>query len=173
MKLRKNLYTFFVWWSVIGVGIYVGGTLFMMDVVNPQWSANPPESVQFYFSQTGFNKYIGHFFGLQIAIFRNTLPILIALILGWKSKTHRQYLLISLSCSIAIILFTVVYIYPINEVLITKAGGDKTAGEIRLMVNQWIFADRLRFAVNLVGYFFLLLAFRKPFDWGSKIQKNP
>ncbi len=42
----------------------------------------------------------------------------------------------------------------------TQAGADKSAEEIRTMVDKWIFADRLRFAVMLIGYFFLLKAFR-------------
>ncbi|MBK7428251.1 MAG: DUF1772 domain-containing protein [Saprospiraceae bacterium] len=88
------------------------------------------------------------------------LPVLIALVLGWYSKLHRQYLLITFISLIIGIIYTFTYIYPINEVLMTQAGADKSAEEIRTMVDKWIFADRLRFAVMLIGYFFLLKAFR-------------
>jgi hypothetical protein len=47
-----------------------------------------------------------------------------------------------------------------NGFLMTKAGGDNTAEEIKAMVAKWIFADRFRFAIMVVGYFFLLKAFR-------------
>ncbi len=43
-----------------------------------------------------------------------------------------------------------------------KAGADKSAEEIKTMVEKWLFGDKLRFAVMLVGYFFLLKAFRLP-----------
>ena len=63
---------------------------------------------------------------------------------------------------IAGIIYTIAYIYPINDVLMTKAGAGKSADEIQSMVDKWIFADRLRFVVMLIGYYFLLKAFRLP-----------
>jgi hypothetical protein len=163
-KTRKNLFDFFIWWSVIGAGIYVGGTLFMMVVIDPKWTGNPPESVHFFFGQSGFNKYIGHFFAPKPAVVIGLLPLSLALISGWYSKLHRRYLLIAISSSLIVLIFTIAYIYPINAILITKAGGDKSAEEIKSMVAHWVFADRLRFVIYLVGYFFLLKAFRKTTD---------
>ncbi|MDQ3550256.1 MAG: hypothetical protein M3413_01895 [Bacteroidota bacterium] len=52
------------------------------------------------------------------------------------------------------IVFTFTYIYPINEILMTQAGGSNSANEIQKMVDQWIFADRMRFAVMFIGYIF-------------------
>ncbi len=82
------------------------------------------------------------------------LPVLIALIPGWYSKLHRQYLFITLMTIIVGIVFTFTYIYPINEILMTQAGGSNSANEIQKMVDQWIFADRMRFAVMFIGYIF-------------------
>ena len=83
-----------------------------------------------------------------------------ALILGWRFNPHRKYLLITLLCTLFVIIFTLAYVYPINDILIFKAGGDGSSEEIKSMVNHWILADRLRFAVGLVGYLFLSKAFR-------------
>ncbi|MGZ5191919.1 MAG: hypothetical protein ACXWCZ_12985, partial [Flavisolibacter sp.] len=74
------------------------------------------------------------------------------------------------------IVYTFTYIYPINDILMTNSGAGKSAEEIRTMVDQWIFADRLRFAVMLIGYFFLLKAFRLPIPGNKtpqKISNNP
>jgi len=95
MKQRKNLLDFFLWWSVIGSSIWVGGTLYMMLVIDPQWSTNPPDSVRFFFGQTEFTKYIWNSFGPPFIIFRSLLPQVMALLLGWYSKPHRKYLLIT------------------------------------------------------------------------------
>jgi hypothetical protein len=168
MKQRKNLLDFFLWWSVIGSSIWVGGTLYMMLVIDPQWSTNPPDSVRFFFRQTEFTKYIWNFFGPPFIIFRSFLPQLMALLLGWYSRPHRKYLLITLICTLFVIIFTLTYVYPINDTLIFKAGGAMPAEEIKSMVNHWILADRLRFAVCLVGYFFLLKAFRIPSEKSGK-----
>lgn len=90
------------------------------------------------------------------------VPLIVALFLGWNSKLHRRYLLITTIIFIIGVVYTLVYIYSINDILMFKAGGDKTADEIKTMVDKWIFADILRFAVMLIGYFFLLKAFRLP-----------
>jgi hypothetical protein len=169
MITRKNLFNFFIWWSVIGSSIWIGGTIYMMLVINPQWSCNPPDSVKFFFGQTGFAKYIWNFFGPPFMILRTLLPQVGALLLGWYSVSHRKYLLIALLCSLIVIIFTLIYVYPINDTLIFKAGGDKSDEEIKSMVSRWILSDRLRFVVGLVGYFFLLKAFRKPI---AQVQPN-
>jgi hypothetical protein len=127
----------------------------MMLVIDPQWSSNPPDSVKFFFGQTGFAKYIWNFFGPPFMILRTLLPQVGALLVGWYSVSHRKY--------------TLTYVYPINDTLIFKAGGDKSDEEIKSMVRSWILSDRLRFVVGLVGYFFLLKAFRKPI---AQVQPN-
>lgn len=161
MTLRKKLLTFFLWWAVIGFSLWVGGTLFNMTVIVPIWSESPPESVRHFFGDTSFVKHIYNFFGPPWMAIR-TLPIVVALFLGWSSKLHRRYLLITTIIFIVSVVSTLVYVYPINAILWFKAGGDRTAEEIKIMVDKWIFADRLRFAVMLIGYFFLLKAFRLP-----------
>ena len=175
MTTRKMLFNFFLWWAVLGFSIWLGGTIFSMTVIVPMWSEAPPQSVKEFFSETSFNKYIFNFFGPPWMAIRN-LPVLIALVLGWDSKLHRQYLLITFISLIIGIIYTFTYIYPINDILMTKAGSDKSAEEIRTMVDKWIFADRLRFAVMLIGYFFLLKAFRLPVLGNKipqKISSNP
>jgi hypothetical protein len=44
-------------------------------------------------------------------------------------------------------------VYPINDTLISKAGGNKSDAEIKSMVSHWMLADRIRFLIGLVGYF--------------------
>lgn len=159
MTLRKKLFIFFLWWAVIGFSIWLGGTVFSMTVVVPMWSESPPQSVKEFFTETSFNKYIFNFFGPPWMAIRN-LPVLITLVLGWYSKLHRRYLLITFISLVIGIIYTFTYIYPINEILMTRAGADKSAEEIQTMVDKWVFADRLRFVIMLIGYFFLLKAFR-------------
>lgn len=161
MNRRNTFFQFFLWLAVIGFSIWVGGTLFSMTVIVPMWSESPPESVTQFFGQTSFNTHIFNFFGPPWMVARN-LPLLLALLLGWQSKTHRKYLLIAFATIVGGIVYTLAYIYPINEVLMTQAGGGRSGEQIQHMAEKWIFADRLRFAIMFVGYIFLLKAFRLP-----------
>ena len=157
-----KLFNFSLWWAVIGAAIWVGGTVFMMSVIDPQWSADPPDSVRFFFGQTGFNKNIWNFFGPPFMLLRSIVPQTLALLSGWKSRPHRRDLLITLTCTVITVVFTLAYIYPINDILMTHAGGNADADTIRRLTRTWLLGDRIRFAVNLVGFYFLLRAFRRP-----------
>jgi Domain of unknown function (DUF1772) len=161
MEKRRFFYNIFLWWSVIGMSIWVGGTIFSMSVVVPMWSDNPPGSVHFFFGQTSFNKYIWNFFGPPFMALRN-LPQLVTLALGWYLRPQRKYLLVAVICTLFGVIYTLTYVYPINDILMAKAGGDQPAEAIQSMVNRWIFADRIRFIVMFTGYIFLLKAFRVP-----------
>ena len=44
-------------------------------------------------------------------------------------------------------------------------------GEIRSMVSHWIFADRVRFVVGLVGLFAVLQAFRLPMETPAEVPR--
>ena len=63
---------------------------------------------------------------------------------------------------VSALILTIVIVYPINEVIMAKAGAGKSAEEIKRMVHTWILADRVRFAIIFVGYLFLLGAFHLP-----------
>jgi uncharacterized membrane protein len=159
MTLRTILYNIFIWWSVIGMSIWMGGTVFSMCVVVPMWSKTPPDSVRFFFGATEFNKYIWNFFGPPWMAIRN-FPLFITTVLAWNLRPQREYLAMAAICTLFGIVYTLTYVYPINDILMIKAGADNSAEKIKEMVTKWIFADRFRFAVMTVGYFFLLKAFR-------------
>jgi len=90
------------------------------------------------------------------------LPIIIALVLGWNYKQHRNFLLITILTIATGVVLSIIIVFPINEAIMAKAGQDKTPEEIEQMVKTWILADQFRFAILFIGYFFLLWAFQLP-----------
>jgi hypothetical protein len=168
MTIRNRVLLFCLWASVIALTTWVGGTLYQMLVVVPMWSAAPPDSVRAFFQGTDYNRTIFHFFGPPFIVARN-LPLVAALLAGWHLPRHRRALLIAVLCFTGFgVIFTLTSIYPINAVLFEQAGGAHSAEEIRTMVGQWIFRDRLRFAVGLVGFVATLWAFRLPLPAASE-----
>ena len=159
--MRQKLFTIFLWFSVINLGIWIGGTLFHMIVVLPIWSQQPPDSVRDFFGGTRAYEYLLDFYGPRWMVIR-ILPILITLWLGWNSKRHRSFVSITvLTIAIGLVL-SVLVVFPINEAIMARAGEGTSPEEIGRMVDTWILADRARFALLSVGYFFLLRAFRLP-----------
>ncbi len=161
MTIRKKLLIVFLWFSVINLSIWVGGTIFHMIVVVPIWSGSPPGSVKDFFGANRAYDYLLNFYGPPWMFIR-TLPIFVSLLLGWDSKPHRSLLLVTSLSIVFGILLTIIFVYPINDAIMAKAGEGKSPDEIKRMVGNWIFADRLRFAVMFVGYCCLLWAFRLP-----------
>jgi hypothetical protein len=86
------------------------------------------------------------------------LPLLGLLVFGWDLPKHRPLFVIAAICVTVGLVFTLAYIYPINAILLTQAGGDHTAEEIRAMMHRWIVADRIRLLVISLGYLALLRA---------------
>jgi hypothetical protein len=168
MTTRNTVLLISLWLSVIAMSTWVGGTLYQMSVIVPLWSASPPESVRAFFLGTNWNRTVFSFFGPPFILARN-VPIVIALVAGWHSPPHRRAILLTTACfTVFGALFTVFYVYPINDVLFAAAGGSRNPDEIRALVATWIFRDRLRFGVGLVGFTALLHAFRLPMPGGRE-----
>jgi hypothetical protein len=161
-----------LWLSVVALTTWVGGTLYQMLVIVPLWSASPPESVRAFFQGTEWNRTIFNFFGPPFIAVRN-VPIVAALIAGWHLPQHRRALLIATGCfTVFGAIFTIAYVYPINAVLFERAGGSQSADEIRALVDEWVFRDRVRFLVGLVGFVAVLYAFRLPIPGERNTQNS-
>jgi len=161
VKLRERALNVLLWYSVLAWGTWFGGTLYQMLVVVPMWSAAPPESVREFFGGTSYMAHIFNFFGPPYMAAR-VLPVVIALALAWHLPRLRRLLGLACVLLVATVVFTLAYIYPINDVLFVGAGGELAADEIRRMVSTWIWADRLRFGVGVIAFVALLQAFRMP-----------
>lgn len=161
MTLRDRTLVALLWLSVIVQSTWVGGTLYQMLVIVPMWSTSPPESVYAFFEGTPYNQLIWNFFGPPLMAAR-MLPVVAALVAGWHRPRHRTALLVAIVCRAFAVIFTLVYIYPINAVLFEQAGRGLTPDEIHTMVGQWVMADRIRFAIGVIGFVAILWAFRQP-----------
>lgn len=161
--MRQRLFAIFLWLAVINLSIWIGGTLFHMIVVLPIWSQQPPDSVRNFFGGSRAYEYLLDFYGPRWMVIR-ILPIVISLGLGWNSKRHRNFLSITVLTIALGLVLSVLVVFPINEAIMARAGEGTSPEEIERMVDTWILADRARFALLSVGYFFLLRAFSLPAD---------
>ncbi len=167
MTARNRMAQVLLWLAVLGTSVWVGGTLYQMLVIVPMWSASPPESVRAFFLSTRYNETIWNFFGPPFMAAR-LAPLLGALLAGWHLPQHRKWLLVAAACKAFGVVFTLAYVYPINDVLFAQAGGNHSAEEIRAMVRQWVIADQVRFGVGVVGFLALLRALSIPFPTNGR-----
>jgi hypothetical protein len=165
MTTRTLIAAILLWYNVLSISIWFGGTIYQMLVIVPLWSASPPESVRLFFQGTEYIRTVRHFFGpLTMAL--RTVPLVLGLIAGWH-LTHRFWLLLPVVCTAVAVVMTLAYIYPINSVLFDQAGGNLSGADIQALVRRWIIADRVRLGIMTVGYLSLLRALSLPFPKSS------
>jgi hypothetical protein len=155
---RDGIVEALLWYNVISLSIWFGGTIYQMLVIVPLWSAAPPESVRAFFAGTGYPRTINNFFGRRTQALR-AIPLFLLPIIAWADAALRLWLAIPALCTAVALLMTLAYIYPINDTLIFKAGGDLAPDEVRRLARRWIVADRIRLAIMTVGFLALLYAF--------------
>lgn len=171
MSHRDRVLVLMLWLTIIGLGSWAGGTLYQMVEVVPVWSASPPDSVRTFFRDTDFGRRKVRFFGPATMAARN-LPLILALAAAWPRPRHRAWLLLAVSCFAFTLILTLAYVYPINAVLFNQAGGSGSDSEIRSMATRWVFADRVRFVVGLIGLFAVLQAFRLPMGPAVEVSRT-
>jgi hypothetical protein len=150
-----------LWYNVLSLGIWVGGTLYQMAVIVPLWSASPPESVRAFLGGTAFMTTIYNFFGPVTQVAR-AVPLFLLAALAWPYVSVRPWIGACAATMLFGLVLTRAYVYPMNDVLFAKAGGDLSPDALRALVRTWIFTDRVRFAVMSGGYLCLLRAFSLP-----------
>jgi hypothetical protein len=148
-----------LWIAVIGLSLWVGGTVYQMMVIVPIFSKSP-DSVRAFFGGTDFKLTIRRFFGPRFMVVRNT-SLIVALVAGWHLP-QRSFLILTIACQVVVIVFTFSAIYSVNNVLVDRAGAGLTDDGVRELTKKWILYDRLRFVVGVVGYLSLLQAFSMP-----------
>jgi hypothetical protein len=158
---RDLLVKILLWYNVLSLGVWAGGTVYQMAVIVPMWSASPPESVRAFFQGSAYTTTIGNFFGPVTQVAR-ALPLFILVAAASRYANVRPWIVACAATMAFGLVMTRAYIYPMNAVLFEKAGGDLSADAIRALVHQWIFADRVRFAIMTSGYLCLLRAFSLP-----------
>ena len=161
MLVRDRLVQTLLWYNVLSLAIWVGGTVYQMLVIVPIWSAAPPESVQAFFKGTTYTHTIWNFFGPLTQVAR-AAPLALLVVAAWNHANLRPWIVACAATMVIGLILTRAWIYGINDVLIFKAGGDLPADAVRALVHKWILLDRIRFAIMAGGYVCLLRAFTLP-----------
>ncbi len=158
--MRAQVLLWSLWLSVILLALWVGGTLYQMLVIVPLWTASPPGSLRAFLA-ADYPHTVLNFFGPPFIVAR-TLCLVVALVAGWRSAAHRPALLVALVSWLIVIALTLFLVYPMNDDLFGTGLARLNDGEARDLLQHWIVADRVRFAVGCLGFMALLFAFRLP-----------
>ena len=156
MRERISEISLMLW--IFTIGVIVGGTVFQMFAIVPEWSGDLPDSLIWFFRGTNWAEAQGRFWQFQ-PFYLGYFCGFIALIAGWKNKARRIWLIVSILLGIIAFLSTVFYFMPYGVLpLFFKGGEGLSSEEIIGRTNDWIFWNKARFAVLVLCFFTALKA---------------
>ncbi len=145
---------------LISAAVPLGGTVYQMLVIIPEWSQDLPGSLVRLFQGTSWAEAQGRFWRHPVGLL-NSLFLIGALITSWPNRRRRRWLLICTVLLIGVTFWTGLYFVPKGVVpLMVQAGAGMTPEEITARAEAWIFWDRVRFVVIVLAYLAGLLALR-------------
>ena len=143
--------------TILLIGISVGGNIYEILVLDPIWSASPPESVRSFFEGTPYAKAMQKFWLSKLA--KYSLFFLIgAVAMGWAVPDRRLWLVLALAFTAATYALTLRYIFRRKIALFAKAGRDLSPETVVRMTRQFLVADRVRLVFKVGTVVFLLRA---------------
>ncbi len=145
--IRARTGTACIWVVALAVAISVGGNVFQMIVIDPIWSASPPTSLQSYFGDRAHYEALRRFHLNPFFMFA-LVCLIAAVILQWRAQSLRRWLLTALGIQLVIIVGTVLYVYPINDVLMLHVARDVSGSTASTLTHHWLIADRLRLVLK-------------------------
>jgi hypothetical protein len=161
---RERLTRAFLWISVIGWGIGLGGKLFDLLIVAGAWSAAPPASFSLLPYGSRFPLNPGDFF--QPLSLPMVVGILGALISGWKTRfEYRVWLWLPVLAFFVIWIFTPTVFWPMIRELYGAASGKivRSDAELIHLARRWIIWDWFRVAMIAVGFVSSVRAISMPY----------
>lgn len=148
--------TICLWIAAVTLAVSVGGNLFQAIVIDPVWSASPPESAKSFASTPYFGRlktfHTNPIFAIGLAC------LLASPFLAWNSPGMRAWLLAAAGCYLLVTLVTLLYFWPINNALLVRGGEGLDATAAARMARHWLIADRIRYAFRMASFLCMVRA---------------
>ncbi len=145
-----------LWIAAITLAVSVGANLFQAIVIDPVWSGLPPDSVRAFAG----SPYVArlYLFHTSPLLFVGLLALVASPFLAWNRPEMRVWLLVSLACYAAVAIWTALYFWPLNRLLLVPGNAGADAATITAAAYHWIFADRFRYLLRLASFVCVLRA---------------
>jgi hypothetical protein len=156
MMVRELVAQSLLYLLIVLVGINIGGNVYEMLVLDPLWSASPPDSVQNFFKDTPFARAMQKFWLSKLAKY-SLFVLLGAVIAAWSIPGRRGWLTAAVLATAVNYALTILYIFPRKKILF-RAGGEIPADEIRRATRQFLAANRVRLFFKLAEFLCLVRA---------------
>jgi hypothetical protein len=154
MKTKSLFSNLTLWLGTLILSFPLGAAFFGMMVIVPLWTKNLPEGLM-QFDRTNIDMAA---FWMGPVLNVGVLTLIVSLILTWKTA-RRNWILAYLIIYIFTLVVTYAYFLPKLAIMGVFPLEVKTSEDIVILtkaVNDWVFADKIRFYAVMVPSFLLL-----------------
>ena len=150
-------YTMALWFYSVFASVVFGASIYETLVVHPAWSRQPPESLVGFVGTPISRMNIGAFWAPVAPLF--ALSGLGALVLAFRAGTEGAPLIVSSTCAVLAVAWTLAYFRRSTIVrFLEKGGGNTPADRLRSEARQWVRLNWIRTAMVAVAWWGTLAA---------------
>jgi hypothetical protein len=136
-------------WTHVGfTAITLGGTIYEAMVIDPAWSAAPPESLSVITGRPHAVNPARFWRGLGPW---SALALLGAVIANWSLPGRRKWILISFACVLLNTLTFIFYLAPLLRMILASDGG-RSSAELAALANRWLIGAWWRLALLIIAF---------------------
>lgn len=155
---KQTLQTIFIFAHFCLMMVFLGGAIFETFINYPNWFHDIPASLE-HTSRFFQVRNPGHFF--QTIFPLTILSGILFVLLGWRAKSARSFILLSLILLIVIEVLTIGYIYPRIGILLREGATAHATDFLRQTAQEFLRAHRVRLGFILLAETLSFLGFWK------------
>lgn len=145
---KQTLRTIFIFAHFCLMLLFLGGVIFETFINYPNWFHELPASLE-HTSRFFQVRHPGHFF--QTVFPLALLAGILFVLLGWRARPARTFLLASLILLIVIEVLTIGYIYPRIGILLREGAATHSADSLRQTAQEFLRAHNIRLGFILLA----------------------
>jgi Anthrone oxygenase len=151
-----TLYVTVLWLYVVMASTVFGGTVYEALVVHPAWSRKPPESFVAFVGAPIGRMNIAAFWKLAAPLF--ALSAVVALATAFWVGAQGSPLILSATCAVAAVAWTLAYFRPTIERFLEQGDGNASDERLQSEAQRWIWLNWVRSVMVAVAWWGSLAA---------------
>lgn len=139
-----------LWVYAVMASLVFGASMYETLVVHPAWSRKPPDSFRAFMGEPVGRMNIAGFWKVVAPLY--ALSALAALGLGVGAGNPGRALIVSATCAVLTVAWTLVYFRPTIERFLLTGGGGAPAERLQAEARRWIGLNWLRTALVAMSW---------------------
>lgn len=145
-----TLYMPALWSYIVMVSVVFGSGVYEALVVHPAWSRKPPESFRGFMGTPVSRMNLAGYWKVVAPLW--ALSALATLGLALPAGRNGSAIIVSTVCSVAVVVWTLVYFRPNVERFLTDGGGNAPPERLQAEARRWVGLNWVRLGLTAIAW---------------------